>query len=121
MMTAEEMAANAGYDRTRKEHPWNGHDVWSVWSGSFEGRRIGYPRYIISDALKMRFATFDEVEQIMQYETETYKEKGHYVTGQEKGENLDLSESQRLHNLKERRTGVEPASQPWEGRILPLN
>ena len=39
----------------------------------------------------------------------------------EKGENLDLSESQRLDNFLERRTGVEPASQPWEGRILPLN
>ena len=39
----------------------------------------------------------------------------------EKGENLDLSESKRLDNSLERRTGVEPASQPWEGRILPLN
>ena len=54
-------------------------------------------------------------------EKRNIQEKGCYVTGQEKGENLDLSESQRLHNLKERRTGVEPASQPWEGRILPLN
>lgn len=83
MMTAEEMATNAGYDRIRKEHPWNGHDVWSVWNSSFEGRRIGYPSYIISDALKMRFATFDEVEQIMQYEIETYKEKGQHVTNGE--------------------------------------
>lgn len=88
MMTVEEMATDAGYDRIRKEHPWNGHDVWSVWSSSFERRRIGYPRYIISDALKMRFATFDEVEQIMQYERETYKGKGHYVT---KGVNDKLS------------------------------
>ena len=39
----------------------------------------------------------------------------------EKGENLDLSESKRLDHSLERRTGVEPASQPWEGRILPLN
>lgn len=39
----------------------------------------------------------------------------------EKGENLDLSGSKRLDNTLERRTGVEPASQPWEGRILPLN
>ena len=39
----------------------------------------------------------------------------------EKGENLDPSGSKRLDNSLERRTGVEPASQPWEGRILPLN
>lgn len=82
-MTAEKMATNAGYDRIRKEHPWNGHDVWSVWNSGFEGRGIGYPRYIISDALKMRFATFDEVEQIMQYEIETYKGKGQHVTNGE--------------------------------------
>ena len=26
-----------------------------------------------------------------------------------------------LGNLMERATGIEPASQPWEGRVLPLN
>lgn len=67
-MTVEEMAADAGYDRIRREHSWNGFDVWNVWKSSFEGKRIGYPRYILSDGVVMRFATFDEVEQIMWYE-----------------------------------------------------
>lgn len=56
------------------------------------------------------------------WKRETYKKKRLLCDQtREKGENLDLSESKRLDNSLERRTGVEPASQPWEGRILPLN
>ncbi len=69
-MTAEKMAANAGYDRMRREPSWNGYDVWSVWRSSIEGLRVGYPKFIISNSAEMRFATFDEVKQIMQYQAD---------------------------------------------------
>lgn len=69
-MTVERMAADAGYDRTRREHPWNGYDVWNVWNSNFEGCRTGYPHFVISDGVTMRFATFDEVKKIMRFENE---------------------------------------------------
>ena len=55
------------------------------------------------------------------WKRETYKKRLLCARTREKGENLDLSGSKRLDDSLERRTGVEPASQPWEGRILPLN
>ncbi len=69
-MTVERMATDEGYDRIKREHPWNGYDVWSVWNSSFEGCRVGYPCFIISDGVTMRFATFDEVKKIMRFENE---------------------------------------------------